>query len=251
VNPAYTPCTPPYNTTCLMTYEDIYLRDFTWAWTNLSYPQNLGTIGPAGTCGSSPCDFENELANGTLPQFVEIEPASPASLDEHPSETDQYPVDIQAGANYVAGLINSVMQSSAWKDSVFILTYDENGDFYDHVPPQPALSPDGTPPIDLRPANVCSRQTGPTCDFTWTGYRVPLIVVSPYARQNFVSHTVMDATAVLKFIETRFGLASLTARDAAQPDMSEFFNFNTPPWMVPPTPPTPNETGPCYLNKLP
>jgi phospholipase C len=79
-----------------------------------------------------------------------------------------------------------------------------------------------------------------------TGYRVPLIVVSPFARKNFVSHTVMDYTAILKFIETRFNLPNLTARDKAQPDMTEFFDFVNPPWMTPPagipTQPTP---GPC------
>jgi phospholipase C len=251
VNPAYTVCTAPYTTSCLMTYDDVYLKDFTWGWANLQYGVNLGTIGPAGTCGSSTCDFENDLANNTLPQVVYIEPASPASLDEHGSDQDAYPVNIQAGAKYVAGLMNAVMASQEWSSSAFILTYDEDGGLYDHVPVQPEPSPDGIKPVDLEAGNVCSDQTGPTCDFTWTGYRIPMIVVSPYTKQNYVSHTVMDTTAVLKFIETRFGLASLTARDAAQPDMSEFFNFNTPPWMVPPTPPTQNETGPCYLNKLP
>jgi phospholipase C len=251
VNPAYTPCTPPYQTTCLMTYDDIYLKDFTWGWANLSYGTNLGTIGPSGTCGTSPCDFENDLANNTLPQVVWIEPASPASLDEHGSDQDAYPVNIQAGANYVAGLVNAVMQSSEWSESVFILTYDEDGGLYDHIPVQAEPSPDGIKPIDLSPGNVCSDQTGPTCDFTWSGYRIPLIVVSPYTKKNYVSHTVMDSTAILSFIETRFGVAALTARDAAQPSMSEFFDFNNPPWMVPPSPPVQTLSGPCYLNKLP
>jgi hypothetical protein len=89
-----------------VTYDDVYLKDFVWGYANLSYPQNLGTMGPAGTCGSSPCDFENDLANGTLPQVVQLEPASPASLDEHGSDKDKYPVDIQEGANYVSGVMN-------------------------------------------------------------------------------------------------------------------------------------------------
>jgi len=251
VNPSYTPCTPPYQTSCLVTYDDVYLKDFQWGRDNLSYPQNLGTVGPAGTCGSSPCDFENDLSNGTLPQVVQIEPASPASLDEHGSDQDEYPVAIQEGANYVSGLMNSVMQSSALQDSVFVLTYDEMGGLYDHVPPQPAMSPDGIPPMDLGYGEVCFHQTGATCDFNWTGYRVPLIVVSPFSKQNYVSHTVMDSTAILKFIETRFGVSALTARDAAQPDMSEFFDFNNPPWMTPPTPPVQPTNAPCYVDRLP
>ena len=80
---------------------------------------------------------------------------------------------------------------------------------------------------------------------------VPLIVVSPYAKKNFVSHSVADLTAILKLIETRFNVAALTKRDAAQIDMTEFFDFNNPPWVTPPTPPAQNVNGACYLNKLP
>jgi phospholipase C len=61
----------------------------------------------------------------------------------------------------------------------------------------------------------------------------------------------MDMTAILKLIETRFGVASLTKRDAAQKTMTEFFNFNVPPWMTPPTPPAQTTSGSCYLNQLP
>jgi phospholipase C len=85
--------------------------------------------------------------------------------------------------------------------------------------------------------DICTVATGPDCNFTYTGCRLPLIVVSPYAKKHFVSHTVMDTTAILKLIETRFGLAALTKRDAAQQSMTAFFNFNFPPWMTPPTHP--------------
>ena len=73
------------------------------------------------------------MQNGTLPQVAQIEPASAAGLDEHGSDTDQYPINIQLGANYVSSLINALMTSVSWKDSVFILTYDEFGGLYDHV----------------------------------------------------------------------------------------------------------------------
>jgi phospholipase C len=105
--------------------------------------------------------------------------------------------------------------------------------------------------VDLNSGDVCTKTTGPTCDFTYTGFRVPLIVVSPYAKKHFVDHRVADYTAILKLIETRFGLAPLTNRDAAQPDMTEFFNFNFPPWLTPPSPPVQSQSGPCYLNSLP
>src|SRR5215469_6625885 len=122
-----------------------------------------------------------DLQNGSLPQVALIEPASTAGLDEHPTDVDsQGGVDIQAGANFAAGIINGLMNSSSWKDSVLIFSYDEFGGFYDHVPPQPMPSPDGIPPMGLQPGDACDSTTGPLCDFTWPGYRVPLIVISPF-----------------------------------------------------------------------
>jgi phospholipase C len=143
------------------------------------------------------------------------------------------------------------MKSKSWKDSAFILTYDEAGGLYDHVPAHTAVSPDGIKPVDLQPNDICTTTTGPNCNFTYTGYRVPLLVVSPYAKKHYVNHTASDYTAILKLIETRFGLASLTKRDAAQQNMMAFFNFNYPPWTTPPTPPAQYTGGSCYLNQLP
>jgi phospholipase C len=161
------------------------------------------------------------------------------------------PNDSQKGANYVSSLINGLMASSSWKDSAFILTFDEFGGLYDHVPPQPTVSPDGIKPVDLLPGDVCTQTTGPLCDFVYTGYRVPLLVVSPYTKKNYVSHTPADTTAILKFIETRFDLQPLTQRDAAQMDMTEFFDFTNPVWLTPPSPPSQNTNGACYLDHLP
>jgi phospholipase C len=182
---------------------------------------------------------------------AQFEPATDAGLDEHPTVNDDAPSNIQTGAAYVASLINALMQSSSWKDSAFILTYDENGGIYDHVAPQSAVSPDGIKPVDLLPGDICTTTTGPTCDFVYTGYRIPMIMVSPYAKKNYVDHTVEDATAILKLIETRFNLPALTKRDAAQADMTEFFDFSSPPWMTPPTPPAQNTSGACYVDHLP
>src|ERR1700688_5188326 len=98
------------------------------------------------------------------------------------------------------------MTSSSWKSSAFILTYDEFGGLDDHVAPQPAASPDGIKPQDWMTNDICTTTTGPTCDFVYTGYRVPLIVISPYAQKHYVSHTVMDSTAILKLIELRYSL---------------------------------------------
>src|SRR5437879_11893754 len=96
------------------------------------------------------------------------------------------------------------MNSPSWKDSVFILTFDEGGSFYDHVPPQPAVSPDGIPPSDLNLGDICTVKTGANCDFNHTGYRIPLLVVSPFTKKKFVSQTVADYTDLMQLIETRF-----------------------------------------------
>jgi len=199
--------------------------------------------------------FLTDLTSGNLPAVSEIEPGFSKGLDEHAGLNDKAPSGrIQTGSLYVSSLINALMQSPYWKDSVFVLTWDEFGGFYDHVPPQSVPSPDGIKPsvdIDLKPGDICTSDTGPTCDFVFTGYRVPLIVISPFSKKNYVSHTVADYTAILKLIETRFNLQPLTARDGAQMDMTEFFDFNTAPWLTPPTPPVQPDTMPCYMDKLP
>ena len=241
VNPQGSSCSgPPYDPACLLKLS--YIQYFAFGQTIPSkYAQNIAPIS----------QYFTDLQNGTLPQVALIEPATDAGLDEHPSDLDSQPSNIQLGAQYVSSLINSLMQSTSWKDSVFILTFDEGGGFYDHVPPQPTVSPDGIKPTDLQTGDVCTATLGPTCDFVYTGYRVPLIVVSPFTKKNFVSHTTADYTAILKLIETRFNVPALTKRDAAQMDMTEFFDFTNPPWKTPPQPPNQSTTGACYTNQLP
>ena len=205
-------------------------------------------------------DYFNDVANGTLPQVAMIEGGYQSGKDEHPAEGAPGG-SVQVGSNYVASLINSLMNSSSWKDSVFILTWDEGGGFYDHVAPQPMPTPDGILPKDLmgastgQKADICWQANGvnpsPTCDFKYTGFRVPLIVISPFTKKHYVSHTVTDYTAILRLIEERFNLPNLTNRDKAQMNMGEFFDFDHVPWAVPPVPPDQPKDGPCYIDKLP
>ena len=188
--------------------------------------------------------FLQDAQAGTLPQVVMIEGGYNSGLDEHPKK------NVQLGAQYVSSLINGLMASPSWKDSVFILTYDEAGGLYDHVPPQQAANPDGIAPMDLLPHDICTTPGGSNCDFNYTGYRVPMIVVSPFTKKNYVSHTITDYTAILKFIETRFNIPALTQRDAVQIDMTEFFDFQNPPWTTPPTPPAQDTSGVCDYQHL-
>ena len=191
--------------------------------------------------------YLDDVKNGTLPSVAFIETGYLSQRDEHPSSG----TNVQVGAAYTASLINALMGSPSWKDSAFILTYDEPGGTYDHVPPMaPVVSPDGIKPKDLLPNDICTTGTGVNCDFTTSGFRLPLLVVSPFTKKNYVSHTPADYTAILKLIETRFNVPSLTQRDAAQMDMTEFFDFQNVPWATPLTPPDQVTSGACNANVL-
>lgn len=191
--------------------------------------QHMANVVPA-------TQFVQDAKNGTLPSVAFIEGGYNSGRDEHPT------THIQQGEMYVASLINGLVQSQSWKSSVFFLTWDEGGGFYDHVPPVGTVNPDGIKPVDLQPGDFPG-------DFTRTGFRVPLIVISPFAKKAYVSHTAADYTAMLKFIETRWSLPSLTRRDAAQMDMTEFFDWSAPN-ANPPTPPTPTETLRCTPSQM-
>ncbi|HTK95660.1 MAG TPA: alkaline phosphatase family protein, partial [Terriglobales bacterium] len=138
-------------------------------------------------------NFYNDIQNpSTLPSVIFIERAGKIGLDEHPMN------NIQTGAASVANIINKLMASPSWSSSVFILAYDEGGGLYDHVPPQPMVKPDSIAPM--------LRSTDAPGDFSTTGYRVPMIVISPWSKPNYVSHVTRDFTSILKMIEVRFGL---------------------------------------------
>ena len=194
--------------------------------------------------------YFTDVDNGTLPQVAFIDELP--GQDEHPGATLTATIhsgnDNQKGAQYASTFIDKLMKSSSWASSVFILTFDEAGGAYDHVQPMATVSPDGIPPSDLTPAE--QKYIVPPGDFTRTGFRVPVIVVSPFTKKNYVSHKPADSTAILKFIETRFNLPNLTERDKAQMDMTEFFDFDTSPWAVPPTPPEQKPTLSCDYTKL-
>ena len=180
--------------------------------------------------------FATDAANDKLPSVVLIESGYNSGRDEHPTTRIQY------GEIYAASLINALIKSPSWKSSVLFETWDENGGLYDHVPPLDTVNPDGIKPKDLQPTDFPG-------DFTRTGFRVPLIVISPFAKKGYVSHTPADFTAMLKFIETRWKLPALTKRDARQMNMTEFFDWNAPN-ANPPAAPTPAETLRCTPGQL-
>jgi phospholipase C len=161
--------------------------------------------------------FASDAAAGTLPQVSFLDPgfeqAAFVETDEHP------PADIQLGQHFVWEQLQALMHGPDWATSAFFLTYDEHGGLYDHVAPPPACVPDDVPPAEG--ADIAG--------FDQLGFRVPLTVISPYARRHFVSHTVHSHTSILRFIEAKFGLPAMTKRDANSDAMLDLFDFASAP----------------------
>ncbi len=173
--------------------------------------------------------FTDVQTPANLPQVIFIEHGERINTDEHPNN------NVQNGAAVVASTVNALMQSPSWKESVYVLTYDEGGGMYDHVAPAAMTVPDNIAPI-----KISGDAPG---GFDQSGFRVPIIVMSPFSRAHFISHTVRDHTALLKFIEERFGIAPLAARDAASPSMWEFLNLSSATFLTPPALPAQPASG--------
>ncbi len=174
-------------------------------------------------------DFFTDAAAGTLPQVAYLDANSlsegPAGNDEHP------PADVQIGQKFVSDVVHALFASPQWPHLALFITYDEHGGYYDHVPPPKACLPGDHAPI--------LSDKDPPGDFDRYGFRVPFIVVSPYAKKAYVSHTTYDHTSILRFIEAKFRVPALTGRDANANVMTDMFDFANPPFLTPPDIPAP------------
>lgn len=181
--------------------------------------------------------FYTDAQSGNLPaiSFVEgADTAGGASSDEDP------PADPQLGQALVARIVAAVTGSPQWPSSALLFSYDEQGGFYDHVPPPRACVPDAIPPQDP--------QGG--WQFDTLGLRVPLIAVSPYAKRGYVSHQITDHTSILRLLEARFSLPALTRRDAnAEPpfDLFDFSHAELGVQLLPAATPDPDKASACQL----
>jgi phospholipase C len=146
-----------------------------------------------------------DIANNQLPAVSWVIPAGQNS--DHPGASLN-----TGGPSWVASIVNAIGTSSYWSNTAIIITWDDWGGWYDHVPP-PQVINDGT-----------SWGSG----YVY-GFRVPLIVVSPYAKAGYISHVTHDFGSILNFIEQVFGLSSLGYADARADDLSDCFNFNQTP----------------------
>ena len=154
-------------------------------------------------------DYNRDLKNSTLPSVV--------FLESRNWEEDEHPVaEVGAGEAWIKARLDSLMASSLWRTSAFLLTYDENGGFFDHV----------SPPLACAPGDVKTESSAQRDLFSRYGFRTPFVAASPFARRHFVSHQVNDLTSVLKLIETKFNLPALTQRDANANNLLELFDFS-------------------------
>ncbi len=176
---------------------------------------------PAQTARSLTIDhFFSAAAAGRLPEFSFVEP-------DYGTTSEENPQDIQVGEDFVARVVHALTHSPNWAHTALFLTYDEHGGYYDHVPPPRALKPDAIKPQTYPGENAPG-------GYDRYGFRVPLIVVSPWARKGYISRIVQDHTSITAFIERKWNLPAMTYRDANAHPMTDYFDFSHPSFRVPP-----------------
>jgi phospholipase C len=166
--------------------------------------------------------FYPDVAAGKLPQFTFLDPQYTTTSEENPQ-------DIQVGEGFVAGVVHALMKAPTWKRTALFINYDEHGGYYDHVPPPRAIKPDSIGPIQEATQPKLAPGT-----FNRYGFRVPLFVVSPWAKANYASRVVQDHTSVTAFVERKWNLPAMTFRDANAQPMTDYFDFGKPTFEQPP-----------------
>ena len=181
-----------------------------YRWPRLKHPKRFAPM----------AQLYADAAAGNLASFTTIDPG-------YFTASDHAPQNVQLGQLFIASVYYALAASPAWERTALIVTYDEDGGFYDHVPHLRGL-PDERADDDLAE------------DFSKSGGRLPTMVLSPWAREGGVAHQEADHTSILAFAEWRFGLDALTDRDAARRKGSEnpvdWFDFGQaarPPVILP------------------
>jgi phospholipase C len=158
-------------------------------------------------------DVVRDIEQDRLPPVTWVTPRF--QLSEHPEYNFCY------GENWTTKVIDAIMNSPMWKDTAIFVTWDDYGGFYDHVKP-----------IEVDPFGL--------------GIRVPMLIISPYAKQGFVDHTEGEFSSVLRFIEDNWGLSRLTDRDRKADNLSEAFDFTQTPRAPDPLPLRTDCKGPIW-----
>ena len=167
--------------------------------------------------------FFADAAAGTLPSFSLVDP------DFLGDGSEENNADVRVGEEFAQRVIRAVMEGPGWPRTMLIWTYDEGGGYYDHVPPPRVIAPDSTLPM----IDPSLDQPG---GYDQYGFRVPAVIVSPYARRRYVSSVVHDHTSVLKLVETKWNLPALTYRDANASNLLDSLDLDDarPNFLAPP-----------------
>jgi phospholipase C len=155
--------------------------------------------------------FFVDAAAGRLPAVSLLDP-------DYARQSQEDPQNIVVGESFLADVVHALGRSPLWRQTLLILTYDEHGGYYDHVPPPAALAPDGIGPI-LAPGQH------PHEGFRRYGFRVPAVVVGPYARRAHVTHVLHDHSSILALLERKWNLPAMTYRDANANDLTDFLDL--------------------------
>ncbi|HTY76114.1 MAG TPA: alkaline phosphatase family protein [Candidatus Nanoarchaeia archaeon] len=208
--------------------QELSIANRTWAWYDGDTNPQAATIwnvlplfqyfqnnpNQLATHVKSTATFASDIANNQLPAISWIIPGSwqpptlptvfknqaniQDSVSEHP------PARSDVGMDYVSYLVNQVMQSSAWQSTAIVITWDDWGGFYDHVAP-------------------------PKIDAYGDGFRVPTLIISPWAKTHYIDHNQYEFGSLLRLAEDNFGLPTLGARDLISNNMMDSFNFTQNP----------------------
>ena len=156
-------------------------------------------------------DFFADCKAGTLSSFVFLD-------ENYSTQSQENPQDIVVGDQLIYDVVTALADSPKWAKTLLIINYDEHGGYYDHVVPPVALVPDLTPPV-VQPGQAIYD------GYARYGFRVPALVVSPYALPNWVTHTVYDHTSILAMVERKWNLPAMTYRDANANDLTGFLDM--------------------------
>ena len=206
-----------HNNTTLFTYPTIWSRLIAKRVSNAYYHGDTFSLFPIllkhKPARQSPfATFLTDAAAGLLPAVSFVDPRF--TNEEAGTSNDDHPhADIRAGEDFMNQVYDAVRTGPDWASTVLVITYDEWGGFFDHVRPERA--PDVSPKTALR------------------GFRVPTVVISPFARRGYVSHQTYDHTSILRMIEWRHGLSPLTVRDAKAHNLARVLDLAHPDTTAP------------------
>jgi len=189
------------------------------------------------------CDYNASYPTGTTAELFPVDDAALTALNEKPvssfftdcaanalpafslldpnfgTQSQENPQDISTGEVFMAQVVQAIgANESLWSKTMLVITYDEHGGYYDHVPPPVALAPDAILPV-VQPGQ--SIYDG----FCRYGFRVPAVVVSPYAKPAGLTSVVHDHTSILAMVERKWNLPAMTFRDANANDLTDFLDM--------------------------